>query len=137
VATGIPLSTWLLAFALFFFLSLAFVKRYSEVIAATGWLAGRGYCQADAPWLQAIGTAAGYMAVLVLVLYTSAPDVTILYSNPKALWLLCPLMLFWVTRLWFRAARGVITDDPVLEAVKDRLSYVTALAAVIITLIAI
>jgi 4-hydroxybenzoate polyprenyltransferase len=133
VATGTALSSWLLAFALFFFLSLAFVKRYVELIDTNGWILGRGYGPDDVMWMHAIGTTAGYMAVLVLALYVTAPDVSVMYRRPQALWLLCPVLLFWLTRLWFRANRRAIHDDPVVEAVRDPMSYaVCGLAAAIV-----
>ena len=136
VAAAIPLSTWMLAFALFFFLSLAFVKRYTE-LAGNGRAPGRGYTADDAMWMHAIGTSSGYMAVVVLALYVSAPDVTRLYGRPTALWLLCPLLLFWITRTWFRAGRRQVHDDPVVEALKDPVGYGCAAALAVILLIAL
>jgi 4-hydroxybenzoate polyprenyltransferase len=125
VATGIALSTWLLAFAMFLFLSLAFVKRYTELFLMKGApLAGRGYIAGDDRWMPAIGISSGYMAVLVLALYVNAPEVTRLYSRPAGLWLLCPILLFWVTRLWFRASREAVHDDPLVEALRDPMTYV-------------
>lgn len=129
IATQTPLTAWLLAFALFLFLSLAFVKRYVELVAMEGTTPGRGYCAADAQWMHAIGTSAGYMAVLVLALYVTAPDVGVLYSRAYLLWLLCPLLLYWITRLWFRAGRRMLHDDPVMEAATDATSYVVAALA--------
>jgi 4-hydroxybenzoate polyprenyltransferase len=125
VATSTVLSSWLLAFALFLFLSLAFVKRYAELMAHPERnMPGRGYRGEDALWMHAIGTSAGYMAVLVLALYVTAPDVARLYSRPQMLWALCPLLLFWLTRLWFRAGRRQVHDDPVVEALQDGGSWV-------------
>jgi 4-hydroxybenzoate polyprenyltransferase len=136
VSTETSLTTWLLAFALFFFLGLAFIKRFVEVMSTRGQLPGREYGPEDAQWMQAIGTSASYMAVVVLALYVNTPEVTQLYSHPDVLWLLCPVLLFWSTRLWFRAGRHVVHDDPVVEAIKDPLSYVTVAMASIILLIA-
>jgi 4-hydroxybenzoate polyprenyltransferase len=132
IATATPLSSWLLAFALFFFLSLAFVKRYVEVVSTKSWLPGRGYGPDDALWMHTIGTSAGYMAVLVLALYVTAPEIAVLYARAKILWGLCPLLLFWITRLWLRALRQQIHDDPVVEALKDPASYVIAAAALVV-----
>ncbi len=136
VAANIPLSTWLLAFALFFFLSLAFVKRYTE-LAGNGRTPGRGYTADDAMWMHAIGTSSGYMAAVVMALYVSAPDVTSLYRRPKALWLLCPVLLFWLTRTWFRAGRRLLHDDPVVEALKDPVAFACGAALGIILLAAL
>ena len=132
IATATSLSTWFLAFALFLLLSLAFVKRYVELTAVAG-APAREYGPDDAAWMQAIGTSAGYMAVVVLALYITAPEVRVLYTRPDVLWLLCPLLLFWLTRLWFRAGRRLVHDDPVVEVLRDPVGYVTlSLAAMIL-----
>jgi len=123
VATAIPISSWFLAFAMFLFLSLAFVKRYTELFLMKGALVGRGYIAGDDRWMPAIGISSGYMAVLVLALYINAPEVARLYHRPALLGLLCPILLFWVTRLWFRASRELVHDDPVVEALRDPLTY--------------
>jgi 4-hydroxybenzoate polyprenyltransferase/phosphoserine phosphatase len=136
-ASGIPPSSWLLGFALFFFLSLAWLKRYAEVVTTDGWLAGRGYRHEDATWMQGIGTSAGYMAIVVLALYLTAPDVAVLYARPQVLWLLCPLLLFWLTRMWLRAGRGLVHDDPVVETLKDRHGYILFGAAALIMFAAV
>jgi 4-hydroxybenzoate polyprenyltransferase len=128
-ATHTPLSSWLLGFALFLFLSLAFVKRYAELLTVDKLVPGRGYAPSDSQWMHAIGTSAGYMAVLVLALYLTAPDVMVLYRRPQFLWLLCPLLLYWLTRLWFRAGRRLVHDDPVVEMLKDPAAYVIAALA--------
>jgi 4-hydroxybenzoate polyprenyltransferase len=137
IATGTPLSSWLLAFALFFFLSLAFVKRYVELVRVGGQMHGRGYGPGDTLWMHAIGTCAGYMAVLVLALYVNAAEVTALYRRPDVLWFLCPLLLFWLTRLWFRAGRQIVRDDPVVETLKDSVSYVVVGLGLVVMLAAI
>jgi 4-hydroxybenzoate polyprenyltransferase len=137
MATATPLSSWLLAFALFFFLSLAFVKRYIEVLSSGESSSTRGYAPEDALWMQAVGTSAGYMAVLVLAIYVNAPETTKMYTHPGALGILCPLLLFWTTRLWFRAGRRVLHDDPVVEALKDPGGYFTAAACLAILLLAL
>jgi hypothetical protein len=87
--------------------------------------------------MNAIGTSSGYMAVLVLALYVTAPDVAALYSQPKVLWLLCPLLLFWITRMWFRAGRKLLHDDPVVEALKDPVGYGCGAATAAILLLAL
>lgn len=139
VAVGIVISEWLLPFALFLFLSLAVMKRYSELRAAPPGeqtLSGRGYRVEDASLLQAAGIGSAYLAVLVLALYISSDEVTALYSTPRILWGLCPLVLYWVTRTWFRAHRGWIQDDPVVAAVKDPASYIVAAIGALLLLAA-
>jgi 4-hydroxybenzoate polyprenyltransferase/phosphoserine phosphatase len=127
VATDVALSNWLLGFGLFIFLSLAFVKRYTELVGQNGNMPGRGYTAADHAWMISIGICAGYMAVVILALYVDSNDVAALYTRPRALWLLCPVILFWITRMWFRAGRQQVHDDPVVEALRDPISYVCAL----------
>jgi 4-hydroxybenzoate polyprenyltransferase len=126
VAASIPISNWLMAFSMFLFLSLAFVKRYTE-LAKCGLgresLPGRGYRFEDLPLIQSIGAACGLLCVLVLCLYVNSPEVARLYRTPDRLWLACPVLLCWVARIWFLAARGELDDDPVLFALKDPLSY--------------
>jgi len=136
VATSIPLSTWLLAFALFFFLSLACVKRFMEV-SATGGAPGRGYAAQDALWMHSIGTSSGYMAILVLALYVNSPEVMRLYRQPHLLWILCPVLLYWLSRLWFAAGRGKVHDDPVVEAMRDPMSYVAGAVSAALVLAAL
>jgi 4-hydroxybenzoate polyprenyltransferase/phosphoserine phosphatase len=136
VAVSIVLSEWLLLFALFLFLSLALVKRFTELKAMTlddRPLAGRGYLAEDASLLQAAGICSGFIAVLVLALYINSPDVTVLYTNPRMLWGLCIILMFWITRMWFRAHRGWMEDDPIVGAVRDPASYaVAALGAMLL-----
>jgi 4-hydroxybenzoate polyprenyltransferase/phosphoserine phosphatase len=131
VATGIPLSVWLLAFSVFFFLSLAAVKRQAELIdsAERGTLkpSGRGYHVDDLPIISMITIGAGYVSVLVMTLYVSSPAVTKLYSHPQALWGVCAVVLYWITRTVMVAHRGQMHDDPVVYAAKDRISQLCLL----------
>ena len=139
VATGIELSGWLLAFGMFLFLNLAFAKRYTELAVASsadGTLSGRSYRISDSPWLLMVGLSAGFMAVLVLALYAAEPEVSVLYSRPAVLMLLCPVLLFWITRMWFRAARGTMDDDPLLAAMRDPVSYGLVVTGALILLAA-
>jgi 4-hydroxybenzoate polyprenyltransferase len=123
-AVGVPLSFWLLALSLFLFLSLALVKRYAELLdlrrSGNDEAQGRGYHVEDLALLRAMGAASGYLAVLVLALYVNSPEVRILYHYPEVIWLLCPLVLYWVSRVWIMAHRGEMHDDPVVFALRDR-----------------
>lgn len=126
-ATGIPYSAWLLMFALFIFLSLALVKRFRELqglrernhVSA----AGRGYVADDLELVATLGTGSGWLAALVLALYVNSQEVRALYAHPTALLLVCPLLLFWVSRVWLIAHRGAMHDDPVVFAIRDWVSY--------------
>lgn len=138
-ATAIPLSFWLLMFAIFIFLSLAIVKRYAELhqMKVQGKLKaqGRGYQVEDLSLLQSLGGASGYLSILVLALYLNTPDIARMYSQPKLVWLLVPIMLYWISRIWMQTHRGNMHDDPLVYALKDRVSLITgAMAAVVLAL---
>ncbi|WP_420457172.1 UbiA family prenyltransferase [Rubrivirga sp.] len=126
-AVGVPLSEWFVVFSLFFFLGLGVLKRYAEVrqIAAGAAPAdnGRGYLAGDGPVLGALGVGCGLVAVLVLTLYVTAPEVRALYGRPEILWVAVPVVLYWTARAWLLAHRGRMPDDPVLFAVTDPTTY--------------
>ncbi len=126
-AISVEPSFWLLAFSVFFFLSLAFVKRYSELRVAPvedgGRIRGRGYLRADLEIVSTLGVAAGYIAVLVLALYVNDSPTTQLYRSPRLIWLACPVLLFWISRAWLIAHRGDMNEDPVVFALKDPVSW--------------
>ncbi|MDR3515492.1 MAG: UbiA family prenyltransferase [Azospirillaceae bacterium] len=135
-AAGTVLSFWLLAFAIFIFLSLAFVKRYVElqVQALNGVekAPGRGYFVADAPIVQMLGINAGYAAVLVLALYLNSDTVIHLYRSPEVVWGAVPVMLFWVSWIWIQAHRGKVHDDPLIFAITDKTSLLVGVLFVVI-----
>ncbi len=139
-ATAIPLTFWLLMFAIFIFLSLAMVKRYAELFAmrAQGKLKaqGRGYQVEDLHLLQSMGAASGYISILVLALYINSPDISVLHKHPKVAWLLVPIMLYWISRVWMQTYRGKMNDDPLVFAFKDRISLITGLSAVLVLALA-
>lgn len=142
VATATPVSQWLLAFSLFLFLSLAFAKRYTELVhhldADLGGLAGRGYRRGDAEALLVMGIASGFASVLILSLYLSSPAVAALYAQQELLWLTLPVVVFWLCWLWLCAHRGDMHDDPVVFSLTDRRSQISAaLFALVIALAAI
>lgn len=138
-AASISISRWLLAFSMFIFMSLAFAKRYIEAAAtptSNDKLEGRGYWSSDADLIHIVGPALGLMSVLVMALYINSPDVRLLYKRPDVLWLLCPLLIYWITRVWFLAHRALIDDDPVLFAIRDWRSYAVVAAAGMVMLAA-
>ncbi|MGV7210604.1 UbiA family prenyltransferase [Oxalobacteraceae bacterium A2-2] len=118
-ATGITPSFWLLAFSIFIFLSLALVKRYAELRLTVGKASGRGYTADDLPVLLALGAASGFSAIQVLALYLNSPEVRALYRQPQLLWLIMPVMAYWIARIWLKTHRGEMHDDPVVFAAKD------------------
>ncbi len=140
IATEIEVSKWLLALSIFLFTSLAFAKRYGELVTSLlpehEKSPGRGYSRFDLEMIGSCGVASGYMAVLVLALYVNSPEMTKLYQNQFALWMICPLLMYWITRLWFIARRGLLIDDPILYALRDRISLLTAATIVVMMLIA-
>jgi 4-hydroxybenzoate polyprenyltransferase/phosphoserine phosphatase len=140
LATGVPTSSWLFTFSIFLFLSLALVKRLSEVrrlrLSNATSTPGRGYLASDYEQLSSLGVAAGYISVLVLALYITSKEVTVLYGHPERLWLLCPVMLYWVSRVWLLAHRGLVNEDPLIFALRDRVSYAVGLVAGLVLLVA-
>jgi 4-hydroxybenzoate polyprenyltransferase len=141
VSTGDIVSAWLMGFSIFFFLSLALVKRYAELsdLDAVDKTAahGRGYVVSDMPLIHTAGIASGYISVLVLALYINGNDVVALYRHPWMLWLLGPCFIYWITRLWLLAGRGQMHDDPIIFTFKDKASYITGLIVLSIIVCAI
>lgn len=139
-ATHVVISPWLSAFSIFLFLSLAMVKRFSELQNAlargTKFAPGRGYMSIDLDQLRSFGTASAYASVVVFALYISGNEVTAMYRHPDRLWLIAPLLLLWVSRVWLLASRGNLNEDPVIFAVTDRLSLLIGLAVAVIAALA-
>ena len=131
VAIGVDASEWLLAFSMFIFTALALVKRYTELSAhldrATAGPANRNYSVADLPIVAALAAASGFNAVTVFALYVSSDFVRHTYKHPQLLWLVCPILMYWIARILMLANRRVIDDDPVVFALKDWRSCVSAL----------
>jgi 4-hydroxybenzoate polyprenyltransferase len=139
-ATGVPISPWLGAFSLFLFLSLAMVKRFSELqnMRARGQRVtnGRGYLLADIEQLRSFGTSSAFASVIVFSFYIGAQEVTRLYKYPVRLWLITPLMALWLMRVWLLASRGELDEDPVIFAVTDRISLLIGVAVAAIAALA-
>lgn len=126
-AFHLPLTFWILAFSMFLFLSLALVKRYAELREARvreveGKTRGRGYYPGDLDMIASLGASSGNLAVMVLALYIHEGATIALYQHPHVIWLACPLLLFWITRIWMLTHRGLMNDDPVVFAIRDRIS---------------
>ncbi|WP_260703716.1 UbiA family prenyltransferase [Edaphobacter flagellatus] len=140
-ATGVDVSTWLASFSIFFFLSLAFVKRFAELenLRERGGVMskGRGYHISDVEQLRSFGSASGYVSVAVLTLYISNLDAAQLYTHTKRLWLLVPVLLLWISRLWLQASRGELDEDPVVYAITDRRSLLLGAVVLLIVLSAL
>jgi 4-hydroxybenzoate polyprenyltransferase len=136
-ATGTPISAWLAAFSLFLFLSLAIVKRFSELEnlreRGVSPANGRGYQIADLEQLRAFGTASAYAAVVVFSLYINNREVSVLYQHPARMWLIAPIMILWLSRVWLLASRGELDEDPVIFAIRDRFSLL--LGAILIAVV--
>lgn len=133
-AASVPTSTWLLAFSTFTFISLAFLKRYTELretddrVGAV--VSDRGYTAGDAALLLVLGPAMGCIAVLVFVLYVTSPSVSVLYLHPDRLWMLTPVMIYWIARMWLLANRGVMHEDAIVFVRKDLPSFMVLLLTV-------
>ena len=132
-ATAIVVSEWLLAFSMFIFLSLGAVKRYAELLRVRSQSAnetkvkGRGYFGGDLELVVQMGLSSGYIAVLVMALYITSSSVATFYPHPTLLWFVCPLLLYWITRIWLLAHRGEVQDDPLSFAVRDWVTWIVAL----------
>jgi len=140
-AVSIWPSHWLLAFSTFFFFSLALVKRYSELVIMRkidgDHAKARGYELDDSELIAAMGVASGFLAVLVLALYINSDKAQVLYSRYQLMWFLCPLLLYWIGRVWLIAHRGKMPDDPVVFAMNDRTNLVLVLLMVVLVLLAL
>lgn len=140
IAIDVPTSFWVLAFSVFFFTGLALAKRYSELADAQdkgkATVSGRGYRVEDLPLIRSLGSTTGTVAVLVFCLYLDSPKVKTLYAFPQALWLIVPLLLYWVMRVWFLANRRELHDDPVVFALKDTRSWLTLALVCVFLLVA-
>ncbi len=139
-AADVPVSTWLLGFSLFLFMSLAFLKRYTELLDTIErdgrTVSGRGYHVGDADFVLVAGAALGFVAVLVFTRYLDAQQVRDLYTHPEYLWLIAPCLVYWISHLWLRAHRGEMHDDPIVFAARDAASWIVGAAVVGITIAA-
>lgn len=139
-ASQVPMSFWLAAFSTFFFFSLASIKRLNELVESTSRgvlkIKGRGYHLGDLPIISQIATASGLTSVLVMALYLNSDEVTALYKFPQALWGICLVLLFWINRFIILANRGKITGDPIVFAIKDRISYYSGFIILLLITIA-
>lgn len=140
-AIAVVPSFWILAFSMFIFFSLALAKRYAELHAMRELdregARGRGYQVVDLSTVQLMGVASGYLAVLVMALYLNSPEIIERYGHVQLLWGVCPLLMLWVSRVWLKAARGEMTDDPLVFAVRDRMSRYVLAATVVVILAAL
>ena len=138
-AVSLTISFWLLLFSMFVFLSLALMKRFGELKATKTndtqkRLLGRGYLLEDLETIGSMGICSGYISVLVLALYLQDPQIIKLYEVPQQLWVMCPLMLFWISRSWLLTNRGLMNDDPIVFALRDRISWIVGFAMVAVML---
>jgi len=140
VASMVEVSSWLLVFSMFFFLSLAFMKRYADLILMKKnkykSIAGRGYSIADLDLVQKTGVTSGFVSILVLALYINSIHVIELYKSPILIWFTLPVLLYWLMRMWMVTNRGEMTDDPIIYAAKDKISYVSISIIIIIMFLA-
>ncbi|MDS9468640.1 UbiA family prenyltransferase [Paracoccus sp. MBLB3053] len=140
-ATGIILSPWLLGFSMFIFFSLAAIKRQAELtdFGKNGdeKPAGRGYMASDLPVVRGIAISAGQAAVLVFALYVNSTAIEDLYKRPELMWLICPILLYWLGRMELMTHRGYMSDDPIVFAARDRVSQVCVLTMALVVVAAV
>lgn len=141
VAINVDFSYWLIVFSFFVFMSLAMIKRFTELKNMQSRnetvMTHRGYEVSDTGLLLIMGVVSSYIAVLVVALYIHDPLIVTKYTSPVWLWLVIPAMTYWLSRIWMIANRGNLTEDPVLFALKDRVSYVVVLVCLASVLLAI
>jgi len=141
-AANVPVSPWLMALSMFLLLSLAFTKRHAELFGQTPdgetqiGATKRDYGTQDIALVQQFGVTSGYLSVLVLALYVNGQEVTTLYRHPQWIWLACPMLLFWISRVWLLASRGKLSEDPVVFATRDPVSYLLGVLLLVILLVA-
>lgn len=127
LVASVLLSDWFLAFSLFFFLSLATAKRYSELVHARALVdsgkSGRGYIASDRQLLMALGIGSSFAAVIILALYQHSQELLLLYTRPEPLLLICPILLYWLSSIWLKAGRGKLDDDPLTLSIRDPMTF--------------
>ena len=140
VAIAVPTSEWLLAFSMFVFLSLALIKRYSELAlrldAELPDPTDRNYKVTDLPVIAALAAASGYGAAIVLSLYISSDMVRALYRHPSILWLACPVFVFWISRMLMLSHRRVVSEDPIVFTMTDKASWAAGAAILVLGILA-
>lgn len=144
VLTGMSLlqsgySHWVLLFSLFFFTSLAFLKRYIELFSHHDQhqtLSGRSYTGSHVGFIKIFGICSGYLSVLIIALYLNSQKAAMLYHYPDVLYATCPVFIYWISRTWLIAASGHMHDDPIVFAMKDRATYTVIFLLLIIGLVA-
>ena len=126
VAVAIRPPPELLAFFVFVFFSLAMVKRYAELsllrLAGVKTAPSRCYSVDDSAVLMVLGGSSGMLSVLVLALFLTSEDVGQSYARSTLGWCAAVLLLYWISHIWLTAHRGRMTDDPLVFAIKDRVS---------------
>jgi 4-hydroxybenzoate polyprenyltransferase len=134
----VPISSWLLGFSMFIFLSLAFLKRYIELanLHNRQKIKHRDYDVCDMEMIANMGANSGYLAVLVFALYINSDKITSLYTSPAFLWFICPILLYWITRVWFLANRNQLIDDPVQFVLTDKISWLAILSVIVLMMLA-
>jgi len=140
-AIEVEVTPWLVVFSIFFFLSLAMAKRYKDLLVTRDQnqikSAGRGYAVEDLPVVLMLGTVSGYLSVLVLAMYIyESPISKQIYPQRDFLWLLCPCLLYWLTRLWLITNRGAMHDDPVIFALRDWATWAVGAVGAVVMLLA-
>jgi 4-hydroxybenzoate polyprenyltransferase len=139
-AVEVTATFWLLAFSMFLFFSLAIVKRVSELelfkssnfkFDNNGWLHGRCYQLEDLPILNSLGSGAGLLSVLIFALYINSLEIKALYKTPEILWFILPVFLYWISRIWLLASKGLVNEDPVVFALHDRASLLISIILIV------
>jgi len=132
ILVGVEISSWLLIFSTFFFISLACLKRYIDFKISKKQTTSGGYSESDSLMIQLIGINSGLISILVLAFYIQSDHIRVLYRHPEILWSLVPVFVYWISNIWLNASRGVFTNDPVISFLKDGRNYIVLLIIVVI-----
>ncbi len=142
VAVGTVMSPWLLACSMFFFGALATIKRFTECAALQREglrdVHGRGYRAEDATWLMSMGAACGFASIIVFFIYlVDAVPRSRFVQHADWMWPICPILAYWMGRIWLLASRGEMREDPIEFALRDRVSLGLGLLVAVIAALAV
>jgi hypothetical protein len=139
-ACDVVVSRWLFVFIFFLALSLAHLKRYTELAQRVqqriGSAARPTYSTAHISLLMKLGVTSGLASVLVLALYISSPQTMTLYRHSGWLFAVCLFLFYWIERIWHLARTNRITGDPIAFIVTDAMSYLIAAATLLVVWVA-
>ncbi|MEM7236358.1 MAG: UbiA family prenyltransferase [Pseudomonadota bacterium] len=142
VLVGLETNMWFMLSLGFFFFGLALGKRAIELAgkqatASIGpgenvLIRGRGYVARDLSVVMGAGLASSFVTVLIVAIYALLSRSAVI-EHEAAGAAIVAILTFWQTRFWLLVGRDEVHDDPIIFALKDRLSALTlALLGVVV-----